>query len=86
MRLRVSDLSEVTGLIMAAAGEHNSPGLQPESLFRTHRAAGLLLSVPDVPRGVPASLHDFGAPKRRVGPARGTHIFQDKWAPIPHAF
>ena len=38
----VSDLSEVTGLIMAAAGEHSSPGLQTESLFRTHRAAGLL--------------------------------------------
>lgn len=32
-RLRISDLAEVTWLIMAAAGEgeHRSPGLKPES-------------------------------------------------------
>lgn len=85
MRLRVNDLSEVTWLITEAAGEgeHNVPDLQPESLFRMDRATGLL-SVPDVPRGVPDSLHCFGAKGEKVHPS--TYMLQDKWAPTPHAF
>lgn len=84
MRLRVSDLSEVTWLITeAAGGGHNDPDLQPESLFRMHTATGLL-SVPDVPRGVPDSLHCFGARGEKVHPS--TYMLQDKWDPTPLAF